>query len=123
MNITKTNHNKFKINKKTGRITYTIKAHDYVFIGVAQCSNKDDFDEGKGMRIAHLRTEIAYRRYEAQLTKEFIDTLKTGMEQSLYKEGAASKMYMTTIQSASATLNAQYKRIHKWEEQLKRELL
>lgn len=123
MKIIKTNHNRFKINKNAGRTTYTIKAHDYVFIGVAQCSDKDDFDEGKGMRIAHLRAEIAYRRYEAQLTKDFIDTLKTGMEQSLYREGAASKMYMTTIQNASANLDTQYKRIRKREEQLKRELL
>ena len=123
MKITKTNHNRFKINKNTGRTTYTIKAHDYVFIGAAQCSSKDDFDEGKGMRIAHLRAEISYRRYEAQLTKDFIDTLKTGMEHSLCNEGAASKMYMTTIQNASANLDAQYKRIRKLEERLKRELL
>lgn len=122
MKIKKTHNNKFKINLQTGVVKYTMIAHNYAFTGIASCSDRDAFDEGKGMRIAHLRAEIDYRKFEAKLTQQFINNLKHGMQDSEKEFFAASKMYMTTIQSASENLKAQYKRIKILQNRLNEEL-
>lgn len=123
MKIIKIQSNHFKINRKTGRITFTIIAHNRIFVGIAKCNEKDEYDEVKGMRMAKLRAYIAYRTFEAALMKQFIEDLKIAQHNCMNEYDAVSKMYMTTIQSAAKQLKKQYERIRTAKHKLEYELI
>ena len=104
-------------NKKT--VVYAVKAHGMLFVGTARCGEHDKFDVERGKAIAQIRANIAQRKCDLELTREFISTVKLERDRNIRYSGVASPHYMRAIQSATAEERAQLVHIKELKDRLK----
>ena len=69
----------FTVNEKKRTVVCMVVAHGRRFYGVAKCLDKDTFDIETGKVIAQMRATIKQRKFDLELTREFIYTIKTQM--------------------------------------------
>jgi hypothetical protein len=97
----------FKVNEEKRSVVCVLIAHGKRFYGVAKCLEKDIFDVETGKVIAQMRATIKQRKFDLDLTREFIYTIKTQMETNLEFYGVASPHYMRSLQTAKEEEKAQ----------------
>lgn len=97
----------FTVNKEKRTVVCMLVAHGRRFYGVAKCLDKDTFDIETGKVIAQMRAMIKQRKFDLELTREFIYTIKTQMQTNLDFEGIASPHYMRSLQTAKEEEKAQ----------------
>ena len=90
----------FTVNEEKRTVVCMVVAHGRRFYGVAKCLDKDTFDIETGKVIAQMRATIKQRKFDLELTREFIYTIKTQMQTNLDFEGIASPHYMRALQTA-----------------------
>lgn len=90
----------FTVNEKKRTVVCMVVAHGRRFYGVAKCLNKDTFDVETGKVIAQMRATVKQRKFDLDLTREFIYTIKAQMQMNLDFCGVASPHYMRALQTA-----------------------
>lgn len=108
----------YLVNEEKKAVVYATKAHGIVFVGTAKCGPKDAFDIERGKAIAKIRATIEQRKFDAQLTRNFIANLKWDINSEISGTGACSPHYMRSIQMATDELNAQIAHIRELKERL-----
>lgn len=119
----KSKKNEFKpgeylVNEEKKAVVFSVVAHGIVFVGTAKCGPHDAFDIDRGKAIAKIRASIAQRKYDANLTRNFIAHLQWGISRDNEFNGAASPHYMHAIQDATEELKAQVAHIRDLEARL-----
>ena len=90
----------FTVNEKKRTVVCMVVAHGRRFYGVAKCLNKDTFDVETGKVIEQMRATVKQRKFDLDLTREFIYTIKAQMQANLDFYGVASPHYMRALQTA-----------------------
>ena len=112
---------KFVVNEEKKTVLYTVIAHGHKFVGKATCNDSDEFDVEKGKAIAQMRAVLAQRKFDLELTREFIVTVQGEMARaSMFNQyGAVSPHYMRSIQTACEEEKAQLAHIRDLKNRLK----
>ena len=106
----------YLVNEAKKAVVYSVVAHGVVFVGTAKCGPHDIFDVERGMAIAKIRATIAQRKYDAELTRQFIEDVKIAQSDvAEYNGGPVSPHYMRAIQTATEELKAQLSHIRDLE--------
>lgn len=90
----------FTVNEKKRTVVCMVVAHGRRFYGVAKCLKNDTFDVETGKVIAQMRATVKQRKFDLDLTREFIYTIKAQMQMNLDFCGVASPHYMRALQTA-----------------------
>ena len=101
----------YTINEKKKTVMYSVMAHGKMFIGKATCGENDTFDVETGKVIAHMRAILAQRKFDLELTRSFIATLKTISQNATSWGDILSPHYMRSIQIACEEEKAQLEHI------------
>jgi hypothetical protein len=100
--------NKYYVNEEKQSVTYAVMAHGILFVGTAKARGGDAFDVERGQAIAHIKANIAQRKYDLSLTRQFIAILKDGEKFASYENGGhASPHFMHALQAATEEMKAQ----------------
>ena len=98
----------YVVNEEKRTVVYSVLAHGKLFVGKAKCGEGDKFDVEKGKTIAHMRAILAQRKYDLELTREFIHNVKIAKGVcETFNEGISSPHYMRAIQAACEEERAQ----------------
>lgn len=97
----------FTVNEKKRTVVCVLIAHGKRFYGVAKCLDTDTFDVEKGKVLAQMRATLKQRKFDLDLTREFIYTIKTQMTMNIDFCGIASPHYMRSLQTAKEEEKAQ----------------
>lgn len=112
----------YQVNMEKKAVTCSVLAHGMRFFGISKCGPNDKFDEETGKAIAHMRATIEQRKYDLELTRNFINDVKVAMDDAYIEMGVVSPHYMRAIQTATEEMKAQeahirdlYKRINAYK--------
>lgn len=99
----------YQINESKNTVTCIIYSKGQEFIGMSRCTDSDDFDQEKGMKLAYYRADLKLREYDLEQTRALLFTLQSGIE--TMGEGR-SRLWNSFYQKAIKTERSQRKHIN-----------
>lgn len=109
----------FKVNEEKRTVVCRLVAHGQNFFGVAKCLESDTFDVEAGKVLAQMRATVKQRQFDLFLTREFIETMKTTIENNMRYFGIVSPHYMRSLQIACEEEKAQLSHIRDLKRRIK----
>ena len=109
----------FKVNEEKRSVVCVLVAHGKRFFGVAKCLESDTFDVEAGKVLAQMRATIKQRKFDLNMTREFIYFVKTYMQSELDFHGIASPHFMRSLQTAKEEEKAQMAHIRDLKRRIK----
>jgi hypothetical protein len=108
----------YQVNRDKRTVIYTTIAHGIMFTGIARCKGGDEFDEETGKAIAKMKAILAQRKFDLNLTREFISTIQCEIDELRDLDEPFSPHFMRSLQTACEEEKAQLAHIRDLKKRL-----